>query len=755
MGREGYHSALPLARTQAGGRGANLKGTTMRVVYSGVLAAVFSMSAAAAGDGAAPTTAGTSAMNDNALKADNPFARPSTLPYELPPFDRIHDGDYLPAFHAGMREQLKEVERIAHNREPPTFENTLVALERAGQLLRRVDATFGRLNACNTNAKLQDIDTEMAPKLTAQEDAIHLNPALWTRVEALYDKRARAHLDPESQQLLTRYHTEFVRAGARLEPADQTRLRALNTEISTLTTRFKHNVLKATADGAVVVDDVRDLDGLSEGQIGAAAQAAAARGLGGKWVIALQNTTNQPLLAQLKNRALRQRIYEASIGRARGGSSDNTAVIAQLVKLRAERAALLGYPNHAAYQLEDESAGNPAAVRDMISQVAPSALARARAEAAEIQKLIDAQAAASGTPSFALQPWDWSFYSQQVRKARYDFDQARVAPYFELDRVLEDGVFYAAHQLYGLSFKERRDLPVYQADVRVFEVFDAAGAPLALFLADYFARDNKQGGAWMASYVNQSQLLHHKPVVANHLNIPKPQPGQPVLLTFDEVTTMFHEFGHALHGMLSSVRYPKLSGTAVPRDFVEYPSQYNEMWAREPEVVAHYARHYQTGEPMPPELLEKVLAAQKFNQGYATTEYLAAALLDQAWYQISAAQAPAAADVPAFEAAALKESGLDYAAVPPRYHSAYFSHIFESGYSAGYYAYLWSEVLARDTGQWFHTHGGLTRANGEYLRTQVLSRGRTEDPQLLFHNFYGRAPEIGPLLEYRGLSGGS
>jgi len=394
-------------------------------------------------------------------------------------------------------------------------------------------------------------------------------------------------------------------------------------------------------------------------------------------------------------------------------------------------------------------------VRDMISQVAPSALARARAEAAEIQKLIDAQAAASGTPSFALEPWDWSFYSQQVRKARYDFDQARVAPYFELDRVLEDGVFYAAHQLYGLSFKERRDLPVYQADVRVFEVFDAAGAPLALFLADYFARDNKQGGAWMASYVNQSQLLHHKPVVANHLNIPKPQPGQPVLLTFDEVTTMFHEFGHALHGMLSSVRYPKLSGTAVPRDFVEYPSQYNEMWAREPEVVAHYARHYQTGEPMPPELLEKVLAAQKFNQGYATTEYLAAALLDQAWYQISAAQAPAAADVPAFEAAALKESGLDYAPVPPRYHSAYFSHIFESGYSAGYYAYLWSEVLARDTGQWFHTHGGLTRANGEYLRTQVLSRGRTEDPQLLFRNFYGRAPEIGPLLEYRGLSGGS
>ncbi|HXO14795.1 MAG TPA: M3 family metallopeptidase, partial [Steroidobacteraceae bacterium] len=442
-------------------------------------------------------------------------------------------------------------------------------------------------------------------------------------------------------------------------------------------------------------------------------------------------------------------------GRGLSGDTDNRPVIAELVKLRAERAALLGYPSHAAYQLEDESAGTPGAVRDMISQVAPAALARARAEAADIQKLIDAQALVGGTPSFTLQPWDWSFYSQQVRKARYDFDQARVAPYFELDHVLLDGVFYAAHELYGLSFKERRDLPVYQPDVRVFEVYDADGQPLALFLADYFARDNKQGGAWMAAYVTQSQLLHHKPVVANHLNIPKPQAGQPVLLTFDEVTTMFHEFGHALHGMLSNVRYPTLSGTAVPRDFVEYPSQYNEMWAREPSVVAHYARNYQSGEPMPPALLDKVLAAQKFNQGYATTEYLAAALLDQAWHQISATQAPSAAEVPAFEQAALRDSRLDYAPVPPRYHSTYFSHIFESGYSAGYYAYLWSEVLARDTGQWFHTHGGLTRANGDYLRTQVLSRGRSEEPQVLFRNFYGRAPEIAPLLEYRGLASGS
>jgi peptidyl-dipeptidase Dcp len=386
--------------------------------------------------------------------------------------------------------------------------------------------------------------------------------------------------------------------------------------------------------------------------------------------------------------------------------------------------------------------------------VAPAALARARTEAADIQQLIDTQAAAAGTPSFKLEPWDWSFYSQQLRKARYDFDQAQVAPYLELDQVLKDGVFYAAHELYGLTFTERHDLPVYHPDVRVFEVLDADGKPLALFLADYFARDNKQGGAWMASYVVQSKLMHRRAVVANHLNIPRPQAGQPVLLTFDEVTTMFHEFGHALHGMLSSVRYPTLSGTSVPRDFVEYPSQYNEMWAREPQVLAHYARDYRSGEPMPPALLAKVLEAQRFNQGYALTEYLAAAQLDQAWHQISAAQAPAAPGVVAFEQAALRDSGFDSAPVPPRYHSGYFSHIFESGYSAGYYAYLWSEVLARDTGQWFHTHGGLTRANGDYLRAEVLARGRSADPKVLFRNFYGRAPEIAPLLEYRGLGGG-
>ena len=698
---------------------------------------------------AATQEAGTTPM-----AADNPFVRPSPLPFEMPPFDRIHDADYAPAFETGMREQLQEVGAIAHSAQPPSFENTIVALERSGRVLDRVASVFYNLNSCNTDPQMQKVDTELAPKLAAHNDAIFLDAALWARVAALYDKRARLNLDPESLQLLTRYHTQFVRAGAKLSATEQKRLRAINEEISTLTTRFRQNVLKATADGAVVVEKASDLDGLTPVQIGAAAQAATDRGLKDKWVIALQNTTNQPLLASLTNRELRERIYRASVGRGLSGATDNRGIIAQLVKLRAERSKLLGYPDHAAYVLEDESAGNPTAVADMIRQVAPAALKRARAEAADIQQLIDRQAAARGVPSFTLQPWDWSFYAEQVRKAHYDFDQAQVAPYFELERVMRDGLFYAAHELYGLSFRERKDLPVYQPDVRVFEVSDADGKPLALFIADYFARDNKQGGAWMNSYVSQSQLLGQHPVVANHLNIPKPQPGQPVLLTFDEVTGMFHEFGHAIHGMLSNVRYPLLSGTAVPRDFVEFPSQYNEMWAREPAVVAHYANDYRSGAPMPPELLAKVLAAQKFNQGYATLEYIEAAQVDLAWHLIDTAQAPDAAAVPGFETAALKDAGLDYAPIQPRYHSGYFSHIFAGGYSAGYYAYLWSEVLARDTGQWFHTHGGLTRANGDTLRRMVLSRGRTDDPQILFRNFYGRAPEIGPLLEYRGLAGG-
>jgi peptidyl-dipeptidase Dcp len=718
----------------------------MRTQYLSMFAAGFLATALTA----AAAATGTPGM------ADNPFAQPSTLPFEMPPFDRIRDADYPPAFAAGMAEQLREVAAIAADPHPATFENTIVALERSGQLLTRVQMTFSNLKDSNSDPRIEQIDAEMAPRLAAHRDAIHLNAALWARIDRLYRERAGLGLDPESAQLLLRYRAIFVRSGARLRPPQQWRLRQLNEQIASLTTRFRQNVLKATQDGAVTVDSAAELDGLSGEQIGAAAAAAAARGLEGKWLITLENTTNQRVLTNLNNRALRERIYGASINRATSGAADNTVVISQIVKLRAERAALLGYSSHAAYQLENESAGTLAAARDLIGQVAPAALARARAEAAEMQKLIDVRAAAAGTAPFALQPWDWFYYSQQVRKARYEFDEANVAPYFEIERVLRDGVFYAAHELYGLTFEERHDLPVYNRDVRVFEVRDADGKKLALFLADYFSRDNKQGGAWESTYVSQSGLLHRRTVVANHLNINKPQPGQPVLLTFDEVTTMFHEFGHALHEMLSDVRYPLLAGTQVPNDFVEYPSQYNEMWAREPVVVAHYARHFKSGEPMPAALLERVIAAQNFNEGYAITEYLEAALLDLSWHQVTAAEAPAAAQVLPFEQTALKASGLDYRPVPPRYHSPYFSHIFspdDNDYSAGYYAYLWSEVLARDTGQWFHAHGGLTRANGDYLRSHVLSRGRAEEPQTLFRAFYGGPPEIGPLLEYHGLTG--
>lgn len=685
------------------------------------------------------------------LSASNPFAQPSTLPYHLPPFDRIKESDFQPAFEAGMAEQRKEVEAIGHDPAPPSFENTVVAFEKSGRLLDRVQSVFFNLISSNTSPGLDKIDSEMAPRLAAHRDALLLDPLLFARVDAVYQKRADLKLDSESLQLLDRTHTEFVRSGAKLTEPDKAKLRQLNEQIASLTTQFRQNLLKATKDAAVVVDNLGDLDGLSREQVGAAAEAAKARKLDGKWVITLQNTTIQPVLTQLRNRALREKIYQASISRGQGGADDNTAVVAKVVKLRAEKAILLGYPDYATYALADETAATPAAVNQMLSRLVPPAIANAEKEAAENQRLIDQQATAANGKSFSLQPWDWAFYAEQVRKARFGFDESEVKPYFELNRVLQDGVFYAAHELYGLTFKERHDLPMYRSDVRVFDVLNADGSPLGLFLADYFARDNKNGGAWMSNYVDQSRLLGLKPVVVNNLNIPKPPEGQPVLLTFDEVRTMFHEFGHAMHGLLSDVNYDSLSGTNVPRDFVEFPSQYNEMWAREPIVVAHYARHYQTGVPMPQSLLEKVIAAEKFGQGYATTEYVEAALLDQAWHQMGAGQAPMADQVMAFETAALKKDRAEYAPVPPRYRTPYFAHAFAGGYAAGYYAYIWSEVLARDVEQWFHTHGGLQRANGEFLRAKILSRGRTANPELLFEQFYGGPPEIAPLLEHRGL----
>lgn len=691
------------------------------------------------------------------LASDNPFAKPSTLPYQLPPLDKINNEHFLPAMEAGMEAHLNEIQAIANDAAAPSFENTIVAMERAGDLLMRVTTVFFNLTASNTNPELEELQTKMAPRLSAHTDAILLDPKLFARVKSLHEQREHLGLDPESLRLLERYYIQFVRAGANLSEQDKAKLRQLNEQISSLTTEFRQLVLKGDNASAIVVEDKAMLDGLTEAQIATAAEAAKARGLEGKWVIPLLNTTQQPSLSQLKNRALRERIFKASSQRGWSGEFATTGLIAQIVKLRAERAALLGYANHAAYVLEDATAQTPVAVNEMLAKLAPPAVANARREAQAIQQLIDEQAKASGTESFKLQPWDWDFYAEQVRKAKYAFEESEMRPYFEMERVLRDGVFFAAQELHGLSFKERKDLPTYHPDVRVFEVFNPDGSQLGLFLVDWYARSNKRGGAWMNSFVSQSGLLNTKPVIVNNLNIPKPPAGQPTLLTFDEVTTAFHEFGHALHGLFSNVQYPRFSGTSVPRDFVEYPSQYNEMWATYPRVLANYAKHYQTGEPMPKALMEKVIAAGRFNQGYATTEYLAAALLDQAYHQLPPGKTPSEQEIAQFEANALKQAGVDFYAVPPRYRSTYFLHIFSSpiGYSSGYYAYIWSEVLARATEHWFETNGGLTRENGDRLRDKVLSRGFSVDSMTLFRDFYGKDPDIEPLLEARGLIGGT
>jgi peptidyl-dipeptidase Dcp len=683
----------------------------------------------------------------------NPLLQASTLPYQYPPFDKIQDADFRPAFEEGMAAQRKEIDAIAHQAQAPTFDNTIVAMERSGQLLTRTSRIFNNLNASNTNDTMEKVETDMAPKLAAHQDAILLDPALFARVDALYQQRDKLGLDPESAQLLDRYERTFLRAGAKLADQDKATLKKINEELSSLTTQFRQNVLKATKNGAVVVDDVKELDGLSQEQIGAAAEAAKARGLEGKWVITLQNTTIQPPLEQMNNRALRERVFKASMARGVGGPEDTTSIIARIVELRAKKAALLGYPNYAAWSLAEETAGTTAAVNKMLGELAPAALAKAKQEAAELQKFIDAEAKAKKTKPFKLEPWDWAYYEAKVRKARFDLDDALVKPYFEMNRVLQDGVFYAAHELYGITFQERKDLPVYHPDVRVFEVREGNGTVIGLLLLDYFKRDNKQGGAWMDNFVDQSTLLDQRPVVTNNLNVPKAAAGQPALLTFDEVTTMFHEFGHALHGLLSASKYPLLSGTNVPPDFVEFPSQFNEMWTRDPKVIAHFAKHYVTGEPIPKALLDKVIASQGFGQGYATLEYLEAAMLDQSWHQIEPGKTPAADKVVAFDDQALAAAHVQYAPVPPRYHSTYFSHVFAGGYESAYYAYIWSEVLARDAGAWFNQRGGLTRANGDAFRAGILSRGRTQEPSVLFRTFYGKDPEIQPLLDYRGLSG--
>ena len=705
------------------------------------LSAALCVAAAAAVAAGAP-------QPEKAMTDPNPLLTESSLPFRYPPFDRIKTEHFAPAFEQGMAEQRKEIAAIAGNPEAPSFENTIVAMERAGSLLSRTSRVFFGLNGSNTNPEMQKLQREMAPRLAAHSDAITLDPVLFARVSALYEKRDSLGLDPESKRLLWRYHKDFVRAGAKLGDADKEKLKALNAELATLGATFNQNVLKEVDASAVLVDTRGELAGLSEAQIQAAADAAKAAGQEGKFLLRLTNTTGQPPLASLESRALREKLMKASLARgSRGGEFDNRATASKVAKRRAERALLLGYPNHAAYQLDEQTAGSVAAVNKLLAQLGPPAVANARSEAAAMQKL------ASGDGSaFELASWDWAYYAEKVRKARYAFDESQLRPYYELDRVLKDGVFFAAGKLYGLRFAERKDLPVYQPSVRVFDVFDKDGSPLALFVADYYARPNKNGGAWASAYVPQSGLLGTKPVIANHLNIPPPPAGEPTLLTHDEVRTMFHEFGHALHGMFSSVRYPRFAGTSVPRDFVEYPSQVNEMWQDWPEVLRNYAKHYKTGEPIPQELLDKVKAAAKFNQGFSTTELVAANVIDQAWHQSTAAELPAVEGVLAFEAKALADKGVDFAPVPPRYRSTYYSHIFAGGYSAGYYSYFWSEVLDAASVEWMKAHGGLTRENGDRFRSALLSRGGSDDAMTLFRNFTGSDPSIEPFLERRGLA---
>ena len=676
----------------------------------------------------------------------NPFYAPSTLPFQAPPFDTIKDSDYQPAIDAGMAQQITEAEAIANSSAPPTFENTIVALERSGQLLTRAWASFNCVTGANIDDDLQKVQDYEAPRLAAHQDAISLNAKLFARIKAVYDQRAALHLDPESLRLVEYDYQQFVKAGANLSEADKAKLKKLNEEDATLENDFMTKLLAATKAGAYSTSDAKALAGLSDGQMAAAAEAAQGRKQQG-WLLPLQNTTQQPDFSSLTDRDTRKAIFENSWNRTeRGDANDTRSIIARLAQLRAQKAALLGYPNYAAWNLTDQMAKTPEAAIGFLDALIPASTANAAAEAKELQAIIDAQHG-GGT----LEPWDWEFYHEQLRKTKYDLDEAQVRPYFELNSVLQNGVFYAAHELYGLTFKERKDIPVWQADVRVFEVFDAGGKPLALWYCDYFKRDNKNGGAWMDTLVNQSKLLNQLPVVFNVANFEKPAPGQPALLSFDDVTTMFHEFGHGLHGMFADTEYPSLSGTQTPRDFVEFPSQFNEHWASYPSVFANYAKNYKTGEPMPQELVEKIRKAEAFQKGHDLTEIVSAAELDMQWHMLPASAPLENPDT--FETDALKRTHLLISYLPPRYRSSYFLHIWANGYQAGYYAYLWTEMLDDDAFQWFLDHGGLTRANGDRFRQMVLSRGNTEDLEKMYETWLGAKPSIEPMLKFDGLKG--
>lgn len=686
-----------------------------------------------------------SASANSTISPSNPFLKESTLPYQVPDFNHIKDGDFEPAIEEGMKIHLNEINNIADNKEAPTFENTLVAMEKSGQMLARVNHVFGLLTGANTNDALQKIQEEVAPKQAAHEDAIYLNAKLFKRIETIYNTRADLKLDPESNKLVEYYYQKFVLAGAKLSEDSKNNLKKLNEQEASLSAKFSNQLLAAAKSGALVTDKVSDLEGLSTGEIDAAAQAAKTAKMDGKWLLPLQNTTQQPALQMLSNRTTRQKLFEASWNRAeKSDSNDTRKVIVEIAKIRAEKAKLMGFPNYATWKLQDQMAKTPAAVEAFFAKLVPSATAKANAEAAELQSVIDKQKG-----GFKLEPYDWNYYAEQVRKAKYDLNESEVKPYFELNNVLKNGVFYAATQLYGITFKERTDLPVYHKDVKVFELLDKDNSTIGLFYCDYFKRDNKSGGAWMDNVVGQSKLLGTKPVIFNVCNFTKPAGGQPALISFDDVTTMFHEFGHALHGFFANQEYPSLSGTSVARDFVEFPSQFNEHWAVNPQVFKNYAIHYSTGQPMPQILVDKINKAAKFNQGYALTEVLAAAALDMQWHKLSATEPLQDADK--FETAALQKTGLNLSYVPPRYRSSYFLHIWGNGYAAGYYAYLWTEMLDHDAFSWFEENGGLTRANGQRFRDMILSRGNTEDYGKMFRDFRGHDPNIKAMQKYRGL----
>ena len=681
-----------------------------------------------------------------ALPASNPFAKPSTLPMQAPDFSKIKDSDYLPAIMAGMAQQKAEVSQIANNPAAPTFNNTLVPLERSGQLLERALLAFSAVSGADTNDTLQDVESKTSPLLAAHQDFIFLNPKLFARVKTLHDQAASLNLNPEQAKLLDVYYKQFVKAGAQLSPEKQAQLKQMNERLSTLSTDFSQTLLAATKAGALHVTDKAALDGLSDAEIAAAAQAAKDRKLDG-YVLPLQNTTRQPAATSLTSHDTRQALFNASVSRAEHGDANDTRnIISEMAKLRAEKAALLGFDNYADYTLSDQMAKNRATAMGFLNGLAPATAAKQRQEWADIVALAKSQGA-NFTPTAA----DWNYYAEQIRKQRYDLNQDELKPYFEIHKVLTDGVFFAANQLYGITFKERHDLPTWNPDMMTYEVFNADGSALGLMYFDYWKRDNKGGGAWMSNLVNQSYLRGTKPVIYNVANFTKPAPGQPALISWDDVTTMFHEFGHALHGLFAAQTYPTLSGTNVARDFVEFPSQFNEHWALDPKVLPHYAVNYKTGETIPQSLVDKIKRSRTFNQGYDNGEVLEAAKLDLDWHSLGA-DAPRQ-DVDKFEAQALASSGFDTKDVPPRYRTSYFAHIWGGGYAAGYYAYPWTRMLAEDAAQWFESHGGLTRENGQRFRDMVLSRGNTEDLADMYRAFTGHDPDIQPYLEYYGLTG--